>query len=170
MWERRKEKELLHSAYFYFWLLYRPFTQNSETAVTTVTNVYLCSPPGKSHRNGLVTTVTNVYLCPPPGKNHRNRLLLLLLLLFTCAPRHVKVTETDYCTFVKLCRTGDSVSGGPYSALMCAVSVTISTLLLLLLLLKCCFTSTETVSLLGTGAQDVHLDFHTAPELWDQHG
>ena len=35
----------------------------------------------------------------------------------------------------------------------------------LLLLLKCCSTSTETVGLLGTGAQDVHLDFHTAPEL-----
>ena len=33
------------------------------------------------------------------------------------------------------------------------------------LLLKCCFTSTETVGLLGTGAQDGHLDFHTAPEL-----
>ena len=33
------------------------------------------------------------------------------------------------------------------------------------LLLKCCFTSTETVGLLGTGAQNVHLDFHTAPEL-----
>ena len=33
------------------------------------------------------------------------------------------------------------------------------------MLLKCCFTSTETVGLLGTGAQDVHLDFHTAPEL-----
>ena len=31
--------------------------------------------------------------------------------------------------------------------------------------LKCCFTSRETVDLLGTGAQDVHLDFHTAPEL-----
>ena len=32
--------------------------------------------------------------------------------------------------------------------------------------LKCCFTSTETVGLLGTGAQDVLLDgFHTAPEL-----
>ena len=31
--------------------------------------------------------------------------------------------------------------------------------------LKCCFTSTETVGLLGTGVQDVHLDFHTAPEL-----
>ena len=25
--------------------------------------------------------------------------------------------------------------------------------------------STETVGLLGTGAQDVHVDFHTAPEL-----
>ena len=30
---------------------------------------------------------------------------------------------------------------------------------------KCCLTSTETVGLLGTGAQDVHLDFYTAPEL-----
>ena len=29
--------------------------------------------------------------------------------------------------------------------------------------LKCCFTSSETVGLLETGAQDVHLDFHTAP-------
>ena len=28
---------------------------------------------------------------------------------------------------------------------------------------ECCFTSTETVGLLGTGAQDGHLDFHTAP-------
>ena len=35
--------------------------------------------------------------------------------------------------------------------------------------LKCCLTSTETVGLLGTGAQDVHLDFHTAPELWFNH-
>ena len=33
-----------------------------------------------------------------------------------------------------------------------------------MLLLKGCFTSTETVGLLGTGAQDGHLDFHTAPE------
>ena len=31
--------------------------------------------------------------------------------------------------------------------------------------LKCCFTSTETVGLLGTGAQDVHLRFHTPPEI-----
>ena len=31
--------------------------------------------------------------------------------------------------------------------------------------LKCCFTSTETVGLLGTEVQDVHLDFHTAPDL-----
>ena len=29
-------------------------------------------------------------------------------------------------------------------------------------LVECCFTSTETVGLLGTGAQDGHLDFHTA--------
>ena len=28
----------------------------------------------------------------------------------------------------------------------------------------CCFTSIETVGLLGTGAQDSHLDFHTTPE------
>ena len=33
-------------------------------------------------------------------------------------------------------------------------------------LVECCFTSTETVGLLGTGAHDVHIDFHTAPELW----
>ena len=33
------------------------------------------------------------------------------------------------------------------------------------MLVGCCFTPTETVGLLGTGAQDVHLDFHTAPEL-----
>ena len=32
-------------------------------------------------------------------------------------------------------------------------------------LAECCFTSTETVGLLGTGAQDGHLDSHTAPEL-----
>ena len=32
-------------------------------------------------------------------------------------------------------------------------------------MLKCCFTSTETVGLLGTGAQDGHLDFHTVPEF-----
>ena len=30
---------------------------------------------------------------------------------------------------------------------------------------ECCFTSTETVGLLGMGAQDGHLDFHTAPDL-----
>ena len=32
-------------------------------------------------------------------------------------------------------------------------------------LAECCFTPTETVGLLGTAAQDDHLDFHTAPEL-----
>ena len=33
------------------------------------------------------------------------------------------------------------------------------------MLLNCSFTSTETVGLLGTEAQDVHLEFHTVPEL-----
>ena len=32
-------------------------------------------------------------------------------------------------------------------------------------MVECCFTSIETIGLLGTGAQDGHLDFHTAPEL-----
>ena len=32
-------------------------------------------------------------------------------------------------------------------------------------LVEWCFTSTETVGLLGTGAQDGHLHFHTAPDL-----
>ena len=34
-----------------------------------------------------------------------------------------------------------------------------------LLLAECCFTSTVSVGLLGTGAQDGHLNFHTAPGL-----
>ena len=34
-------------------------------------------------------------------------------------------------------------------------------------MVECRFTSTETVGLLGTGAQDGHLDFHTAPELYE---
>ena len=33
-------------------------------------------------------------------------------------------------------------------------------------MVECCFTSTETIGLLGTGGQDGHLDLHTAPELW----
>ena len=32
-------------------------------------------------------------------------------------------------------------------------------------LIECCFTSTETVGLLGTGAREGHLDFHTDPEI-----
>ena len=36
-------------------------------------------------------------------------------------------------------------------------------------LVHCCFTSTETVGLLGTGAQDGQLDFLTAPELCPSH-
>ena len=37
-------------------------------------------------------------------------------------------------------------------------------------LVECCFTSIESVSLLGTGAQDGHLDFNTAPELCGRPG
>ena len=33
------------------------------------------------------------------------------------------------------------------------------------MLVECCFTSRETVGLLGTGAQDGHLDFHAAPDF-----
>ena len=33
-------------------------------------------------------------------------------------------------------------------------------------MVQCCFTCTETVRLIRTGALDGHLDFHTAPELW----
>ena len=33
---------------------------------------------------------------------------------------------------------------------------------LALLMFKCCFTATETVGLLGTGAQDGHVDLHIA--------
>ena len=38
--------------------------------------------------------------------------------------------------------------------------------MVMIMKLKCRFASTETVGLLGTAAQDGHLDFHTAPELW----
>ena len=36
-------------------------------------------------------------------------------------------------------------------------------------MVQCCPTSTETVDLLWAGAQDGHLDFHTAPELCSVH-
>ena len=42
--------------------------------------------------------------------------------------------------------------------------------ILVVAVVVCCFTSTETVGLLGTGAQDGHLDFHTAPGLSDLTG
>ena len=38
---------------------------------------------------------------------------------------------------------------------------TFTLLLSIFLMMTCCFTSTETVGLLGTGAQDGHLDFQT---------
>ena len=33
-------------------------------------------------------------------------------------------------------------------------------MVVVVVVVECCFTATETVGLLGTGAQDVHLDFH----------
>ena len=61
----------------------------------------------------------------------------------------------------------DLAERGSQSCLPVAVSVhNLQTRSPSLLLVECCFTSTQTVGLLGTGAQDVHLDFHTAPELW----
>ena len=44
-------------------------------------------------------------------------------------------------------------------------TVTLICGVVVVVVVECCFTSTETVVLLGTGAQDGHLDFHTAPEL-----
>ena len=52
-----------------------------------------------------------------------------------------------------------------YTVRLMSSSYTHVVLVGLLIKLKFCFTSTETVGLLGTGAQDVHLDFYTAPEL-----
>ena len=53
----------------------------------------------------------------------------------------------------------------------CSLDVSPEVQMQTLLTLKCCFTSTETVGLLGTGAQDGHLDFHTAPGTdTDLHG
>ena len=46
--------------------------------------------------------------------------------------------ETGWCVCVCVCGGGDA---------------------------ECCFTSTATLGLLGTGAQDGHLDSHTAPEF-----
>ena len=35
-------------------------------------------------------------------------------------------------------------------------------------MLKCCFTSTETIGLVGMGARDIHLNLHAAPELCER--
>ena len=55
---------------------------------------------------------------------------------------------------------------GVSAAVRSKVTKTVIVRQLLRIWLECCFTSTETVGLLGTGAQDGHLDFHTPPELW----
>ena len=75
-----------------------------------------------------------------------------------------------------------AVLGSPFQLVVCTVSVDVKQHSTPTLrdtvrnrdprgwLVECCFTSTETVGLLGTRAQDVHLDFHTAPELWPRGG
>ena len=47
----------------------------------------------------------------------------------------------------------------------CCVHALINSSFICWKLVECCFTSTETVGLLGTGAQDGHLHFHTTPEF-----
>ena len=66
--------------------------------------------------------------------------LILVIILTVCGRKATQSTELRSCVKVEVAVLVDGW-------------------------LKCCFTSTETVGLLGTGAQDVHLDFHTAPEL-----
>ena len=43
--------------------------------------------------------------------------------------------------------------------------IPVGVVVVVVVVVECCFTSTETVGLLGTGALDGRLDFHTAPEL-----
>ena len=68
-------------------------------------------------------------------------------------PRTFKSTANDVHAIITEGNTNSIVITGHFIRLSC------------MLLLKCYFTSTETVGLLGTEAQDVRLDFHTAPEL-----
>ena len=78
--------------------------------------------------------------------------------------------------YLKLSQTGSSPLPPPFRGLHSpgVTEKTLSNSYLRLLfpeivycfwLVECCFTSTETVGLLGTGAEDVLLDFHTAPDL-----
>ena len=80
--------------------------------------------------------------------------------------------EWVFCSFVWFCYVNVKLSPtaarrNSLSSLSECESLSTQDTILFLLLLKCCFTSTGTVGLLGTGAQDVHHDFHTVPELWN---
>ena len=75
-----------------------------------------------------------------------------------------------------------AVLGSPFQLVVCTVSVDVKQHSTPTLrdtvrnrdprgwLVQCCFMPTKTVSGLGTTAQDVHLDFHTAPNLWPRGG
>ena len=80
--------------------------------------------------------------------------------------------EWVFCSFVWFCYVNAKVSPtaagrNSLSSLSECESLSTQDTILFLLLWKCCFTSTRTVGLLGTASRDVHLDFHTAPELWN---
>ena len=93
---------------------------------------------------------------PTPGTLRASVFLSLSRCLPVCLFMALSLSQTqftDSATIMSLCSTFGITNQARLSRLF------------LLLLLKCSFTSTETVGLLGTGAQDGHLDFHTAPEL-----
>ena len=72
-----------------------------------------------------------------------------------------EVSDTDWAlqgTHVSKCRSWESTKERNAHAIAFKWTMILGSL-------KCCFTSTETVGLLGTGAQDGILVFHTAPEL-----
>ena len=72
--------------------------------------------------------------------------------------------------FVECCFTSTETTREPRTATATFTQLLSSVSLLpnpgMVELVECCFTSTKTVDVLGTGAQDGHLDFHRAPELW----
>ena len=113
------------------------------------------------YRLGFTTKCTIEKMEPPtPGTFPAS--VFLSLSLSVCLPVFLRPPSLSHTNTVQLIRR-------QLWSLCSTFGITnqarLSRSFLLLLLLKCSFTSTEIVGLLGTGAQDGHLDFHTAPEL-----
>ena len=87
----------------------------------------------------------------------------LIVLTVSCGCKATLNLNQIYIRAQELCESRGGRPGLPVPGSQYGVSKRKA--ILNLLLLKCCFASTETVGLLGTGALDGHLDFHTAPEL-----